>query len=394
MDYEDFFDLKLGELKDFGNYRVFANLRRQAGEFPKAKLVHDGVESDVTIWCSNDYLGMGQNKVVLEAMHSALDTCGAGAGGTRNIAGTSNYHVLLEAELAKLHNKDAALLFSSGYMANWGSLATLASAIPNCVVLSDSHNHASMIEGIRHSRVKKIIFAHNDAADLKRHLEELGPEVPKIIAFESVYSMDGDVAPIAEFCDLADEYNAITYLDEVHAVGLYGFGGGGVAEEQGLQDRVTIIEGTLAKGFGVMGGYIASSAKLVDFVRSFSSGFIFTTALAPSIAAGALASVAYVRKSPDLREQHQKRVRQLRSALDEAGISHLENPTHIVPIMVGEAHKCRRMSESLLVDHGVYLQPINYPTVPKGTERLRITPTPLHSESDIDHLVGALKAVS
>lgn len=390
MNYQDFFKHALKDLRDQGNYRVFADLERHRGSFPRATSRGEKT-TDVTIWCSNDYLGMGQHKEVLAAMHDALDRCGAGAGGTRNISGNTHDHILLEAELADLHNKESALVFTSGYVSNWAALGTLAKRIPNCVVLSDALNHASMIEGIRHSKAERMIWKHNDLADLEAKLASLPLKRPKLIAFESVYSMDGDIAPIAAICDLADKYNAMTYLDEVHAVGLYGPHGGGVAEQHGLMDRLTVIEGTLGKAFGVMGGYIAASAELCDFVRSFASGFIFTTAIPPAVAAGATASIKHLKSSNIEREVQRTKVAQVRAKLDQIGIPHVENPSHIIPVMVGDPVKCKFISDVLLNDYNVYIQPINYPTVPKGTERLRITPSPVHSDADIDHLIGALE---
>lgn len=389
MNYQDYFKTALDELRDQGNYRTFAHLERHCGNFPQAtsRGAHQG---DVTIWCSNDYLGMGQHPAVLGAMHKALDRAGAGAGGTRNISGTTHDHVLLEGELADLHGKEDALLFTSGYVSNWAALGTLAGRIPGCVVLSDALNHASMIEGIRHSKAERMIWAHNDLADLEAKLAALPIDRPKLIAFESVYSMDGDIAPIAAICDLADKYNAMTYLDEVHAVGLYGPRGGGIAEQEGLMDRLTVIEGTLGKAFGVMGGYIAASAELCDFVRSFASGFIFTTALPPAVAAGAAASIRHLKQSGEERAQHQANVAQVRRELEAMGIPHVDNPSHIIPVMVGDPVKCKYISDVLLKEYGIYIQPINYPTVPKGTERLRITPSPVHSAEDIAHLTQAI----
>ena len=347
----------------------------------------------MTVWCSNDYLGMGQNHSVLAAMHEALDNNGAGAGGTRNIAGTNHYHVLLERELADLHGKEAALLFNSGYMSNWAALGTLAARIPGCIVVSDALNHASMIEGVRHSRANKAIFAHNDPDDLRRQLLKLDPQAPKLVIFESVYSMDGDIAPIKELVEVAQEFGAMTYIDEVHSVGLYGPRGAGVAARDGVEHKLDIIEGTLGKAFGVLGGYIAGSAAMCDFVRSYASGFIFSTALPPAIAAGALASIKHLKASNVEREQHQQRVKDVRAALDQAGIPHMINPSHIVPVMVGDATLCKRISDELLDQFDIYVQPINYPTVPRGTERLRITPTPLHDQQDIELLVAALSSI-
>lgn len=394
MAFDALFEKQLEDLKAEGNYRVFADIERKRGAFPCAtKYSGAEPEREVTVWCSNDYLGMGQHKVVLDAMHEALDRCGAGAGGTRNISGTNHYHVLLEEELADLHGKEAALLFTSGYVSNWAALSTLAARIPGCIVLSDALNHASMIEGIRHSRAEKHVFKHNDPEDLDRRLSEMDPDRPKLVAFESVYSMDGDIAPMKEICDVADKHGAMTYLDEVHAVGLYGPRGGGIAEREGLMDRITVIEGTLGKAYGVLGGYITGSAAMCDFVRSFASGFIFTTALPPAVAAGACAAVKHLKASEMERQRQRRNVRVVRAKLAEIGIPTLDNPSHIVPVMVGDPLKCKRISDWLMERHGIYVQPINYPTVPKGTERLRITPSPVHTDADIDRLVTALSEI-
>ncbi|MBO68519.1 MAG: 5-aminolevulinate synthase [Acidiferrobacteraceae bacterium] len=389
-DFDALASQALDRLRSEGRYRVFIELERSCGQFPKAQMHRNGLVKPVTVWCSNDYLGMGQHPDVLEAMHKALDHYGAGAGGTRNISGTTHAHVNLENEIADLHDKEAALLFSSGYVSNWTTLSCLGAELENAVILSDAGNHASMIEGIRHARCEKLIWRHNDLDDLRTKLSECGKDQSKIIAFESIYSMDGDIAPISEICDLADKYGAMTYLDEVHAVGMYGPRGGGIAEQEGLMDRITIIEGTLGKAFGAMGGYIAASTAICDFVRSLSSGFIFTTALPPVVVAGAHASIKHLKVSSNERLEHKKRVREVRSKLDLIGIPHLNNPGHIVPVIVKDPVKCKFVSDALLEQYGIYIQPINYPTVPRGTERLRITPSCVHSEADVEYLAQSL----
>jgi len=393
VDYEGFFVDRLDDLKQEGRYRVFADLERRAGQFPSAVNHTENGVRDVTVWCSNDYLGQGQNPVVLKALHETADKCGAGAGGTRNIAGTNHAHVMLETELADLHNREAALLLGSGWMANMTALATLGEKIPDLVILSDAKNHNSMIEGIRHGKCDRVVFAHNDLLDLETKLKSFPLDRPKLIAFESLYSMDGDIAPIEEICDLADKYGAMTFIDEVHAVGLYGNRGGGVCEREGIMHRPTIIQGTLAKAYGVVGGYIAGSAALCDFIRSYGNGFIFSTSMPPAIAAAAKASIAYLKEHNEIREHHQERAQTLKNRLREVGIDVMPSVSHIVPVLVGDAVLCKKASDFLLDDHGVYVQPINYPTVERGTERLRFTPTPLHSDTDMDHLIVAMKDV-
>ena len=393
MDFDALFTAQLDQLRQEGNYRVFAELERECGAFPRARSHGTDTPERVTVWCSNDYLGMGQHPVVRQAMKDAVDQCGTGAGGTRNISGTNRHHVALEGELADLHGKEAALLFTSGYVSNWAALSTLGARLPGAVILSDALNHASMIEGIRHARCAKMIWKHNDPEDLDRKLASLPPEAPKIVAFESVYSMDGDICPMEEIVEVAEKHGAMTYLDEVHAVGLYGPRGGGVSEERGLAHRIDLIEGTLGKAYGCMGGYITGSAALCDFIRSFASGFIFTTALPPAIAAAAQASIRHLKQSDEERAMQRRQVARLRARLDAHGIPHLPNPSHIIPVMINDPVKCRQIADILMQDFGIYVQPINYPTVPKGTERLRFTPSPWHTDADIDHLVSALSVL-
>lgn len=393
MNYQAFFKQKLQAIKDEGRYRIFADLDRCAKDFPYAFYYNEGQPRRVVVWCANDYLAMGQHEKVLTAMIQAINRVGAGAGGTRNISGTNHYHVVLERELADLHDKEAALIFSSGYVSNEASISALAAHLPDCVVFSDAHNHASIIQGIRNSRAQKEIFQHNDPGHLRKLLSSYPKDRAKIIIFESVYSMDGDIAPIEAFCDLAEEFNALTFIDEVHAVGMYGHKGGGIAQRENQSHRLSIIEGTLGKAFGVVGGYIASNTDLIDFVRSFASGFIFTTSMPPAVAAAALASIQHLKASHIERQRHQQIVEKVKTRLTQAGIPFMPTPTHIIPIMVGSAHQCKLASDLLLQKYSIYVQPINYPTVPRGTERLRITPSPIHTDGMIDDLIDALKSV-
>jgi len=391
LTYNDFLDQSLNRLHDEGRYRTFIDIVRDKGNFPHATWHRpDGTDAPVTVWCGNDYLGMGQHPAVLNAMHEALDATGAGSGGTRNISGTTVYHKRLEDELANLHGKESTLLFTSAYIANDATLSTLPKLFPDLIIYSDALNHASMIEGIRRNGGSKRIFRHNDLAHLRELLEADDPKVPKLIAFESIYSMDGDFAPIAEICDLADEFNALTYLDEVHAVGMYGARGAGVAERDRLMHRIDIINGTLAKAYGVMGGYIAASVKLCDAIRSYAPGFIFTTSLPPAVAAGAAASVAHLKSDKDLRAQHQTQSKILKYRLKGIGLPIIDHGSHIVPVIVGNPVHTQKLSDMLLQDFGIYVQPINFPTVPRGTERLRFTPSPVHGPPEIDALVRAM----
>ena len=394
MDYSEKLDAALQRLHDEGRYRTFIDIERRKGQFPHATWTRaDGTEAPITVWCGNDYLGMGQNPIVLSAMHEAIDATGAGSGGTRNISGTTVYHKRLESELADLHDKQAALLFTSAYIANDATLSTLPKLFPGLIIYSDALNHASMIEGVRRNGGAKRIYRHNDMEHLRSLMAADDPAAPKLIAFESIYSMDGDFGPIADICDLADEFGALTYIDEVHAVGMYGPRGGGVAERDGLMGRIDIINGTLAKAYGVMGGYIAASAKMCDAIRSYAPGFIFTTSLPPAIAAGAAASVAFLKTAENLRADHQQQAKSLKLRLKGMGLPIIDHGSHIVPVMVGNPVHTQLLSDMLLEEHGIYVQPINYPTVPRGTERLRFTPSPVHGPKEIEALVRAMDAL-
>ena len=393
MNYNQFFKEELNKLKDEGNYRVFADLEKIAGNFPQALNYKEDNVSEVTVWCSNDYLGMSQKNIVIESMINAIQKVGAGSGGTRNISGTNHYHVLLERELCYLHQKEAALLFNSGYLANQATLSTLGKKLPDCVFISDEKNHASMIQGIKNSGAKKLIFKHNDLIDLEKKLQAAEKNQTKVILFESVYSMDGDFSPIREICKLAKKYNALTFLDEVHAVGIYGNRGAGVAEKLGVMDQIDIIQGTLAKSFGVIGGYITGRKELVDFIRSFASGFIFTTSLPPCIAAGAYASIRHLKFSDEERKLMLDNVKKLKYQLKKNNIPFLDNNSHIIPVLIGDPKLCKKASQILLDDFRIYVQPINHPTVPRGTERLRLTCSPNHSQKMIKELVKAFRLV-
>lgn len=393
MNYDRYFNRAIEALHEEGRYRIFTDLARQVGRFPKALDYSHNPPREITVWCSNDYLGMGQNQHVTTAMKHAIETLGAGAGGTRNISGTHHLIIELETELADLHNKEGALVFTSGYVSNEATISTLGRVLPDCLILSDELNHASMIAGVKNSGATKRIWRHNDLEHLEQLLKKAGELRPKLIAFESVYSMDGDIAPIKEICDLAERYNALTYLDEVHAVGMYGKRGGGIADQLELMERVDIIEGTLAKAFGIMGGYVTASSTIIDTIRSYAPGFIFTTSLPPAIAAGATASIRHLKTANDLREKHQEQVAKLKAKLTEAKLPILPTETHIVPLMVCDPVLCKAASDRLMEKHGIYIQPINYPTVTRGTERLRITPSPLHDDAMIDELVNAVTEV-
>ena len=388
--YADAFKQSLSDLKTEGRYRVFADIQRTCGGFPNATWRCQGVERPIVVWCSNDYLGMGQHPVVLDAMHKAIDAAGAGSGGTRNISGTTHFHVDLETELADWHGKESSLVFGSGYIANEATLSVMGKTLKGAIYFSDALNHASMIEGIRRSGAERRIFRHNDLDHLRQLLAEAPADAPKIIAFESVYSMDGDFAPIHAICDLADEFGALTYLDEVHAVGMYGDTGAGVAERDGAAHRIDILQGTLAKAVGVLGGYIAADSSIIDAVRSYASGFIFTTSMAPTLAAGAAASVRHLKRHPEIRTEHQARAARLKTLLAQAGLPVSDSDSHIVPVHVGDPVMCKAITDRLLEVHGIYVQPINYPTVPRGTERLRLTPSPLHNDEMIDYLVSCM----
>jgi 5-aminolevulinate synthase len=394
MDYKAAFKDAVDQVRGEGRYRVFADLKRHRGAFPYATwTAPSGEMRDVVVWCSNDYLGQGQNPVIIEAMHRAIDEAGAGSGGTRNISGTTHYHVELEAELADLHGKEAALLFTSGYVSNEATLATLQKILPGLIIFSDALNHASMIAGIRAGGGPRNIFRHNDLADLEELLAAAPADAPKLVAFESVYSMDGDIADVGDTAALARKYGALTYLDEVHAVGLYGTRGGGVSQRDGVADQIDIIEGTLGKAFGVMGGYVAADAALIDAIRSHAGGFIFTTSLPPALTAGALASIRWLKEHDEVRIQHQERAASLKRRMAAVRLPLMPSVSHIVPVLVGDPVHCKLVSDMLLADHGIYVQPINYPTVPRGTERLRFTPTPFHTDAMMDDLVSALEAL-
>jgi 5-aminolevulinate synthase len=393
MDYDSFFNTSLDKIKLEGRYRIFQSLERCVGEFPFAFRHTAKGRKKVTIWCGNDYLGMGQNPKVIQSIIDTVQHIGAGSGGTRNISGTTYSHVLLEKEIADLHDQEAALVFTSGYVANQTTLSTLGSTLPECVILSDSSNHASMIEGIRNSKAEKVIFNHNDYQDLETHLKKIDINRPKIVAFESIYSMEGDIAPIQQLAEVAKKYKALVYLDEVHGVGMYGYKGGGIAQMQGLSHLIDITQGTLGKAYGLMGGYIAGKSALVDFVRSKAPGFIFTTSLPPTIAAGALTSIQHLKRSTSERQHHQANVAYLKQKLESTSIPYLKSESHIVPVMVGSARKCKEIAEILLETYDIYVQPINYPTVPIGTERLRLTPSASHTFEMIDELVEALKSI-